>query len=1112
MYTSGFELAHQQAEGLILSGTPTFATDRVRTGARSLKIDAGVLEYVLLNLTFVSGRDYWIRDYFQFDALPGANPQLIFGVQQGGGSGWVELRVDSSGDLSLESQAGAIANGVASLVPDTWYKVSMRIRFNAAGNEEYEVKVDDTIVLATATQATITTAWAQVFIGMNAGSATGVSASWHDDFAINDDQGADQNTWPGAGSVHYLFPAADPGTSSANWQKPGGATTNRHTSLDSPPPIYETYDSTSGSAEQYLRNAATGANAALLLNTGSYDSIIPPTDSIALMQLIAETGSSSATDTAGDFGVSANPVIAQEAFAAFDNGVASGTVTTWPRRAGIVVYDPVVTRSNPATLQIRKVTSTTRVAIVNALVLIVESVPSTGTEYLDAATALLTLTPSAVEIKDSIDAATATLKLTPAGTDVLYETFEFTEAGLPQESCEIGPWKAPNGSFYCVFPHPTNRNQLQVFKASDPTSAWSRAGDYIIAGLASGSVGIAAKLEGTTIHIAHCLINSGVAYHAFDTTTDTWDIVDERVNTGKASGFFAGIGLGIRSDGDIIILYTAEETPASGFCEAYYSRREGGVWTREILVADENTHVGSAGSINVGTIATGASDRLFLIYTDTAVGLCCRSLSSANVLGTATVLSATTAGDQICGASFNHTSNTKVGVLHANGAGNLVVTEWDDAATPVPTTTTISDNAVAVDDGPLAGVAVNGSDRHTVFTDSATSDVFYDKNTGSGWGTDQEIHDAVTANKISANVYEHNGTVLAYIWKNGAVPEYDEVVLATIYTDSATAILALVPSATENAQLTDSATLPLALTPSAVEIREQFDAATALLVLSPSGTDELSREYTDTATATVLLSPSAIEIREQFDAATVLLDLQPSGTDVAEFADTAIVPVLFTPSGTEARDILDAATISVALTPSSTDIAAYIDSDTTLFVLTPSGTEAAQGESSDAGTLNLLLQPSSSDIADYLDSAVSQLLLSPFAADVTDYVDSALASLLLIPSSTDLTDFIDSATPVVVLTPSAVETYISGSNIDADTVYLRLIPTTIVEIRFIFDTLLAATVYQRYSFGVQQVWSGTMTSKWFGIMLNRIWSANVAGTKWSAALSQKWQTIYKGRG
>ena len=68
-------------------------------------------------------------------------------------------------------------------------------------------------------------------------------------------------------------------------------------------------------------------------------------------------------------------------------------------------------------------------------------------------------------------------------------------------------------------------------------------------------------LDGTTIHIATQDIDGDVYYSSFNTSTDAWVIEKEVVYTAANTPQEATLGcsIGIRSDGDKIVLFTTND-------------------------------------------------------------------------------------------------------------------------------------------------------------------------------------------------------------------------------------------------------------------------------------------------------------------------------------------------------------------------------------------------------------------------------------------------------------------------------------------------------------------------------------------------------------------------
>ena len=281
--------------------------------------------------------------------------------------------VNGTNVLRLLNGAAAIqGTGATALTAGAWYRVEVSIDVPAAGNSVVELRVDGTTQVS-GSFALGNTAPAQFRFGVTGGNLGGLAAVYHDDVAINDETGTDQNSWCGEGSVYALLGAADPntGTAQANWTKPGGATTNRHTSVGKPL-VYQADSTLIADAEKFVRNP-TNALSQLEIDVADYTAAgVPAGEAVKLVQPVAGTGSTSATDTAGVIECLSNPAVASKAMTTYDNGIASATVTTWPRADGNVTYNPTVTRGTRPRVRLTK-NAVNRVVMCNMLALLVET-------------------------------------------------------------------------------------------------------------------------------------------------------------------------------------------------------------------------------------------------------------------------------------------------------------------------------------------------------------------------------------------------------------------------------------------------------------------------------------------------------------------------------------------------------------------------------------------------------------------------------------------------------------------------------------------------------------------------------------------------------------------
>lgn len=383
LVTAGAEFGTVVAEGIAGSGA-TIDTVLKRTGTASFKGTGS--SYILPRWTGSLDRTYYVRGYYQISALPVTTFPTILDWQTSAALSIyrIDLTPNLTGGTNMVlSDAGSItfARGNKLLQAGVWYGIEAMLRVPSSGKASYEVRIDGvTEVAGLFGDFTGGSIPGQIRMG-NTTANTGSITVNLDDVAVNDDQGASQNSWPGGGAVYALIPASDPGsgTNNGNWTKPSGGTTNRHTSVDNNPPIYLA-DSTAGADDEKMLRNAVNASSQLELVLQSYTAAgVPASQDVELVQPAAETGSSSATDTTGSLEATANPVVAAATLSTFDNGVASATQSTWPRANGSVSYRPTVTRGTGPTLRLTRDASAQTV-MTNMIGMTVEVSPTSKNE------------------------------------------------------------------------------------------------------------------------------------------------------------------------------------------------------------------------------------------------------------------------------------------------------------------------------------------------------------------------------------------------------------------------------------------------------------------------------------------------------------------------------------------------------------------------------------------------------------------------------------------------------------------------------------------------------------------------------------------------------------
>jgi len=287
--------------------------------------------------------------------------------------------------------------------------------------------------------------------------------------------------------------------------------------------------------------------------------------------------------------------------------------------------------------------------------------------------------------------------------------------------------------------------------------------------------------DGSDIHVATQEDSGDVRYHVFDPGTDTWTTKSEFVVTNNPNDpAVHACSIALRSDGDVIILYGGIDGADDAI---YYARREGTTWTTDQQVdgaASTNDYISAV-------IVLGVSDRVHFFYkNDNLLDILHRSLSSSNVLDTADQ----TVDDSTGGSNFRLSRGvsyisgaTKVRIAYKDSGNDVAIGELDSGADPtIATSTGVSDSAVlSINGQAIFCLANDGTTLHLLYSQDTDKDIFHDENADdAGWGTDDEEKDAVTANRISCNVYTRGSLVLAYLYLDGTTSKYAERSLAVV--------------------------------------------------------------------------------------------------------------------------------------------------------------------------------------------------------------------------------------------------------------------------------------------------------------------------------------------
>jgi hypothetical protein len=377
-------------EGFLGGSTAgTIDTTLKRSGANSLKLTPSAatqtshLTLRLLTAEQVLGRWNYIRGYFNFTHFPVAGDDayvMVLGTLGGIG---VALRIDSGGQLQLMSAAGGtLGSPSAALSTGVWYRIELGAQHVAGANDAAEAKLDGTTFASATGLTSSDTAIGEAqfgWIGSPSDVAGGRTVNV-DDIAWNDDQGAGQNSWPGAGKIVCLLPTSD--NQRGSWTGGSGGTTNLFEAVNNTPPAGTASESNTTQIES-ADSSPDNATDEYRVNLATYTSAgIVASDTLRLVQMVVDHGEDAATGTkTGSFLILSNP--AQGVADTFTFGEDVGALGTWPTnwrpKWGTAQLSPSVTLGTAPVLRLRKVTASTAVGSVDFMGLMVEYQPAAAT-------------------------------------------------------------------------------------------------------------------------------------------------------------------------------------------------------------------------------------------------------------------------------------------------------------------------------------------------------------------------------------------------------------------------------------------------------------------------------------------------------------------------------------------------------------------------------------------------------------------------------------------------------------------------------------------------------------------------------------------------------------
>lgn len=393
--TTGFECNDVRTDGSpgfaiqLLSGA-TYRAGAARTGSFGIQCAAAASpdSHAQLLFTGTVGRTYYARAYVNFQSFPGSDCWVVY-IGAGSMLPIFGLVVTSGGiarayrGFSAGSQSVAqVGSDGPTLSTGTWYRVEVSLNCGVGSIDSGELRIDGVTVASASSQN-----WQDgVTGGMQVGylplSGNVTATLYTDDWAYNDDQGASQNTWPGAGNVVNLFPISDNARATL-WTAGAGGTTNLWDAVDNTPPAGLASASETNTSNIEHGGGAAGTTDAYDANMTSYTSAGVAADStVNVVSFIEVDGEDITTGSKLlKFEVLSNPTIASPGnVTAGDGAGAHGAYGgLWAIRTNQgITYAPSVTLGTSPVMRVTRPETASRVACVCFMSMVVDYTPAAG--------------------------------------------------------------------------------------------------------------------------------------------------------------------------------------------------------------------------------------------------------------------------------------------------------------------------------------------------------------------------------------------------------------------------------------------------------------------------------------------------------------------------------------------------------------------------------------------------------------------------------------------------------------------------------------------------------------------------------------------------------------
>lgn len=325
-----------------------------RSGKACVKCAAGATAgYVQIQHTAVKDRTFYYKCAFRMTAFP-ASSAAVVRLMDGTGT-LFEISCSPTGHVEGWNPIAAAhpVEGESFVGTEEWHVVEIMFRVaSAEAKAKLSWKMDGVVIAAEQEMATRNTTGATALRGGNQNPSATMGV-YVDDMAVNDDQGASENTWIGhRGKQILLIPQST--KARTNYTDGAGGITNLEKALRPPGNGVEVPTL----AEQQIKSTSTTADVELFMQSLEEVGMIPA-DTVKWIFPILRAGQNTATGRGMGFTFVSNPAIA-EVTGGLLSEIAKAEPTGWRTITWTAyTYAPTIEFNVQPVVKLRKSVSTT---------------------------------------------------------------------------------------------------------------------------------------------------------------------------------------------------------------------------------------------------------------------------------------------------------------------------------------------------------------------------------------------------------------------------------------------------------------------------------------------------------------------------------------------------------------------------------------------------------------------------------------------------------------------------------------------------------------------------------------------------------------------------------